>query len=131
MFADGLRQIMSEKHVTQSELSKLTGIGKSSISQYLSGKVTPTIDRKAVIARVLGVDPEELDREKAEKEPFEKIKRITVKDAAKILGVNHMTVRKGLQQGVFPWGYAVKTSENRWSYVINAKKFSEDVGVRV
>lgn len=131
MFADGLRRIMSEKHVTQSELSKLTGIGKSSISQYLSGKVTPTIDRKAVIARVLGVDPEELDRGKAEKEPFEKIKRITVKDAAKILGVNHMTVRKGLQQGVFPWGYAVKTSENRWSYVINAKKFSEDVGVRV
>ena len=51
------------------------------------------------------------------------------KDAARMLGMNHNTVRKGLQQGVFPWGYAVHTSEGRWGYFINAKKFAEVEGV--
>lgn len=48
-----------------------------------------------------------------------------VEDAAKLLSMNQNTVRKGLQQGVFPWGYAIKTSENRWTYFINARSFSE------
>lgn len=36
---------------------------------------------------------------------------------------------KGLQQGVFPWGYAVHTSGNRWAYFINAKRFAETEGI--
>ena len=44
---------------------------------------------------------------------------------AKLMHMNHNTVRKGLQQGVFPWGYAIKTSENRWCYFINAVSFQE------
>ena len=43
--------------------------------------------------------------------------------------LNAETVRKGLQQGVFPWGYAVHTSDNRWSYFINAKRFAEVEGI--
>ncbi len=35
----------------------------------------------------------------------------------------------GVQQGVFPWGYAIHTSEHRWSYFINAKRFAEIEGV--
>ena len=30
---------------------------------------------------------------------------------------------------VFPWGYAIHTSEHRWSYFINAKRFAEIEGV--
>ena len=45
--------------------------------------------------------------------------------------MNHETVRKGLRQGVFPWGYAIKTSENHWVYFINAKKFAEIEGIAV
>jgi hypothetical protein len=59
------------------------------------------------------------------------IKKLMVEDAAKILGMNHNTVRKGLQQGVFPWGYAIKTSEHRWVYFINAERFAEIEGVAV
>lgn len=33
------------------------------------------------------------------------IPRLDVEKAAKLLQMNHNTVRKGLQQGVFPWGY--------------------------
>lgn len=50
-------------------------------------------------------------------------------NAAKLLGMNHNSVRMGLQQGVFPWGYAVHTSENRWTYFINAKRFAEIEGI--
>lgn len=31
--------------------------------------------------------------------------------------------------GVFPWGYAIKTSANRWTYFINAKRFAEIEGI--
>lgn len=53
-FADKLKNLMKELDLTQSKLSDLTGIGKSSISQYLSGKNEPSKDRKQEIARALG-----------------------------------------------------------------------------
>ena len=37
-FGEKLKVLMRELDLTQSELSALTGVGKSSISQYLSGK---------------------------------------------------------------------------------------------
>jgi len=40
-FSERLKQAMVERNMTQAELSALTGIGKSSISQYLSGKNEP------------------------------------------------------------------------------------------
>lgn len=54
-FAEKLKNLMKELDLTQSKLSDLTGIGKSSISQYLSGKNEPSKDRKTEIARALGV----------------------------------------------------------------------------
>ena len=42
-----------------------------------------------------------------------------VSDAAKKLGMNTQTLRLALQQGLFPFGVAVKTSENRYTYYIN------------
>ena len=53
------------------------------------------------------------------------IQTLDVTVVAKLMHMNHNTVRKGLQQGVFPWGYAIQTSENRWVYFINAVRFSE------
>lgn len=54
-FADKLKNLMTELGLSQSKLSELTGIGKSSISQYLSGKNEPSKERKKEIARALGV----------------------------------------------------------------------------
>ena len=41
-----------------------------------------------------------------------------VEDAAKRLKMNPQTLRLALQQGLFPFGVAVKTSENRYTYKI-------------
>lgn len=41
-----------------------------------------------------------------------------VSEAAKKLDMNTQTLRLALQQGLFPFGVAVKTSENRYTYKI-------------
>lgn len=41
-----------------------------------------------------------------------------VSEAAKRLEMNPQTLRLALQQGLFPFGVAVKTSENRYTYKI-------------
>ena len=53
-FAENLRQAMLEKQITQAELSKRTGISKSFISQYLSGKFKPREDKLTMLAGALG-----------------------------------------------------------------------------
>ena len=41
-FSQKLKYILSEQNISQAELSRLTGINKSSICQYLSGKNIPS-----------------------------------------------------------------------------------------
>ena len=45
-----------------------------------------------------------------------------VSEAAKKLGMNTQTLRLALRQGLFDFGVAVKTSENRYTYYINPKR---------
>lgn len=47
---------------------------------------------------------------------------LLVSDAAKQLGMSTQTLRLALQQGLFDFGVAVKTSENRWTYYINEQR---------
>lgn len=56
--------------------------------------------------------------------------RLSVEEAAKLLGANAQFIRIGLQQGVFPWGYAVKTSSH-YTYFIITNKFEEYIGVKI
>ena len=52
-FATNLKKAMEERNMSQAELSALTGIGKSSISQYLSGKNEPNEKRTEKIAEAI------------------------------------------------------------------------------
>lgn len=47
--------------------------------------------------------------------------KLSVEQAAKIMGVTPMFLRIGLRQGKFPFGTAVKNK--RWGYYINAERF--------
>lgn len=53
-----------------------------------------------------------------------------VKDVAALLGVSELTVRIGLQQGVFPFGTAFKRKESskNYKYVIFDEKVREYIG---
>lgn len=56
--------------------------------------------------------------------------RLTVEEAAKLMEASPQFVRIGLQQGLFPWGYAVKMS-SEYTYFISASKFTEHTGIEV
>lgn len=49
---------------------------------------------------------------------------------AKVLGVNAQTIRRGLEQGVYPFGCAVKC-EKSYSYQFFPEKVREYLGVRL
>ncbi|MGG4238583.1 helix-turn-helix transcriptional regulator [Bacillus safensis] len=126
-FAEILRKAMDETNMSQAELSKLTGIGKSSISQYVSGKNEPNQNRKIKILEVLGMSPLEHIDEISTNGISGKI---SVQKAAKLLGKSEQFVRVGLQRSVLPFGTAVKLS-SKWTYHISAKKFYDYIGLRV
>lgn len=129
-FAKKLKGLMADANLTQAQLSTLTGIGKPSISQYLSGRNEPSAARRRQIARALGVQENFFDTFLPEPEinPEPGV-NLPVAMAAKLMGKSVGWVCQGLKDGVFPWGYAVKMG--RWSYFISAVKFQELTGIKV
>lgn len=138
MFSTKLDKVMKELHLNQRQVCIMTGKSKGSVSQYLSGKQVPPEDVQRDIAVSLGLEQDYFAKSdnRVSVLPSKEVRnniipRLDVEMAAKMLGMNHNTVRKGLQQGVFPWGYGIHTSDNRWVYFINAKRFAEIEGVQV
>lgn len=142
MFGQRLRKAMQELNLKQTQVAGLTGKTKGSISLYLSGDRVPPESVQREIAIALGLDADYFSRrelkparEAAEEQARARsrgtIRKISVPDAAKVLGVDQRTVSKGLQQAVFPWGYAIHTTENRWVYIINADAFERIEGVEL
>ena len=56
-FKNRLRDAMEKAGITASELSRLSGVGKSDISYYLSGRYAPKQDKCYMLAKALNVDP--------------------------------------------------------------------------
>ena len=56
-FSTRLREVLKEKGITQTELSKMTGISKSVISEWLSDKYEPKQDKVYIVAEKLSVSP--------------------------------------------------------------------------
>lgn len=123
-FSSKLKNAMQELSLTQSQIARLTGKSKASISQYLSGKQVPPEALQQEIAKSLGLKTDYFGSSggMAEVKP---ITRMSVAEAARLLRVSRDTVYGGLQQGAFPWGYAIKTTDKSWTYIINADRFKE------
>lgn len=108
-FAEKLRNAMQELDLNQAQVCGLAGKSKGSISQYLSGKQIPSETVQSAIAVALGLSSDYFA--KADEQVFvlpasdvrdKVIQKMEVEKAAELLQMNHVTVRKGLQQGVFP-----------------------------
>ena len=121
MFAENLKAVMLDKGMSQQELAAKIGKGKSSVSQYLSGKNIPRDEVQKRIAEVLDCTVEFLNQ--GQIDPKES-KNISVAECAKILGKSEQFVRVALQTGVAPFGMAVKT-KTRYDYHISPKKLYE------
>ena len=55
--------------------------------------------------------------------------RLSVDEAAKIMGVSKPYIRIGLQRGLLPFGTAVKMTGNRYTYFISKNRLYEYLGV--
>lgn len=131
-FAEKLKKLMNELHLSQRNISEMTGICTASISNYLLGKNEPYKERKREMALALGVQEDYFE----DFLPTSKIQdsspvKMTVKLAAKLMRKSVKFVALGLQEGRFPWGYAVQTSPNKWTYFISTVKFTEYTGIEV
>ncbi len=73
------KELMSENHMTQKELSKITGISESSISRYLNGQLIPRVDVINSFAKTFNVDPS-LFFEKTDKNSFSELKTIITRN---------------------------------------------------
>lgn len=111
-----LKQVMTDKGISQAELAARIGKGKSSVSQYLSGKNIPREDVKKKIAEVLDCDFNLVE--------VDETKNISVAECARMLGKSEQFVRVALQTGVAPFGFAVK-NKSVYSYHISPKKLNE------
>lgn len=130
-FATCLKSAMERAHMNQSELSMKTGIGKSSISQYLSGTNAPTKGEKiSTLAEALGVTTEFLlGLETATPDaPSLGNMKIGLKAAARCMRKSEAFLREGLINGKFPFGTAVQGTGCRVNSYINPEKFRDYVG---
>lgn len=119
MFAENLKSVMADKGISQQELAARIGRGKSSVSQYLSGKNIPKKDVQLKIAEVLECSLEDLNCKIVDMS-----KNVSVAECARMLGKSEQFVRVALQTGVAPFGFAVK-NKSVYSYHISPKKLNE------
>ena len=131
-FSARLKKAMTDADMTQKQLSDETGLGKSSISQYLSGKNEPKGKTMILISNALDVPVEWLSG--AIDEPSDDrqyLKKLPVEVAAKLMGVGKQMVRQGLKNGTLPFGYAVLMPSGKYRYYISPKKFTECTGIEI
>ena len=121
-FASKLKQLMEEQQMTQTELASAIGKGKSSVSQYLSGKNIPKADVQEKIAEVLGCSVDYLIND--EQSDFSGARNVSVAEAARMLGKSPQFVRVALQTGTAPFGFACKR-KTKYDYHISYKKLME------
>lgn len=127
-FAERLKSAMEQADLNQSALANLTGASKAAISQYLSGRNVPGIDRIKAIADATGVTFDYLLGYGAGPVGGPAVRKISVRDAAKCMGKSDQFIRIGLQRGLLPFGNAVPGMGDRWNYYISPVKFREYVG---
>ncbi len=123
MFAENLKSVMKQRQMSQQELAARIGRGKSSVSQYLSGKNIPKVSVQQQIADALDCTVEFLNGGTNRIE-LDESRNISVAECAKMLGKSQQFVRVALQTGVAPFGFAVK-NKSTYSYHISPKKLSE------
>lgn len=119
MFSDRLKAVMKEQSVSQSDLSRMTGMGRSRISQYVSGQYHPRPEAMKQIADALKVPSGWLSGEIQETE-----KPLSVPYAASVLNIRPQMLREGLKARKFPFGYAI-SKNGLFKYYINPTQFEK------
>lgn len=130
LFQEKVQDILKTQNMTQAQVAKAAGVSPSTVSNWMNLLSSPSETAKENLIKNLGLpedyfyghEEDPCDGDTAEADGIDVM---TPAEAAQLMHKNPNTIMIGLQQGVFPWGYAVRTSEHRWSYFINKRKFYE------
>jgi len=125
-----MKKAMVDQNITQADLSTMTGIGRSGISQYISGKNIPKAKTITLIADALNVSEDWLSGKVEEFDENNNLINLSIATAAKLMGVSKQCIRLGLQRKQLPFGWAIKTS-SKYTYYISPKKFTEYTGIEI
>lgn len=102
--ASNLRREMDEQGVSVAALAAQIQAEPSSVRKYLSGAIRPS-DRVLVrLARCLGCDANELRYGR----PRRRDGKLTTDDVARATRIDPLSLRIGLQRGLWPFGTAYK-----------------------
>lgn len=109
-------------YTTQKQLSEVSGVPASSLSEYMSGKCAPRANALQRLADALQTTPEDLCS------PAKRSRwRISVKEAAACMDVPPSFIKRGLQTGALSIGSAVLCKE-RYRYFISPERLRAEVG---
>lgn len=121
-FYTRFKKVFDESGMSQTELSKITGIRASSISDYYNGKYTPKQDKVTLLAEALNVSPswlyctiEDITEERPLPDnlvPLNKVNRIPV-------------------VGTIAAGKPLLADENIESYIMLDQEYKADFALRV
>lgn len=121
-----LKEALKTREMQQKDLVDLTGLSKSGISQYISGKSVPPYEVQETIARALDLYTQWFFEEEAIPDSSdEKIRNYRVNLAAKVLGQSPQTVRETLEQGRVTWGYATETNTGKFTFHISFRGLAD------
>lgn len=108
--------------MTLKQLSEVSGVPASSLSEYMSGKCAPRANALQRLADALQTTPEDLCS------PAKRSRwRISVKEAAACMDVPPSFIKRGLQTGALSIGSAVLCKE-RYRYFISPERLRAEVG---
>lgn len=132
-FAERLKEALAETGLRAADLALLAGISKAAVSGYLSGSVHPPDKKKAQIALALGKAEDFFKKEAIQEEiSLDGGYRLPVTEAAKLMGIGPAALMTGLQEGVFPFGYAIKgKGKKKYTYWISRVRFTAETGIPV
>lgn len=99
---DRIKQLLTEKNITQEELGKIVGVVKSTMSMYEGGKSTPNDDIKKMLANYFDVSIDYLmgftDERKQYKVSVPELNKKDEKDVEKLLNntMSYLESQEGL-----------------------------------
>lgn len=131
VFGTNLKRRLDDLGISQKEFSKMTGISRPSLSQYLTSDILPSKERRKLISKTLNIPLALMEQDIEEDKVRFKQSFMKPEEAAKLMGKSPEWVREGLKASRFPFGYGVEMQGGKWSYWISPKLFQQYTGIDI
>ena len=127
-FAKQFKALMKSAGLNGKKTAELCGIPESAVSQYASGRVTPSDEAVAKIQTAFNAAYPATTAVQAPQAVFlSDYTNVPVSTAARLLGLSERLLRNGLKSGAFPFGFAQRR-RLRWRFHISPNKLFEYLG---